>query len=139
MFSLCATTTATSERAIRVMLVDDTESVRRALRLTLGIEPDLSIVGEAADGEHAILLAQERHPDIILMDLELPGMNGLDAARRIKAAGEASAIIMLTVFGGEETRAAAANAGIAIVLEKGDNLDDLAEKIRALHERNILA
>lgn len=137
MTSTCATTTATAaEKTIRVLLVDDTETVRRALRLTLSVEPDLAIVGEAADGARAVRLAQELHPDIILMDLELPGMNGIEATRRIKAAGEAGAVVMLTAFGGEERRAAAANAGVALFLEKGDNLDDLAEDIRALHDRN---
>jgi two-component system, NarL family, response regulator DesR len=130
------TTPTTTERTIRVLLVDDTETVRRALRLTLSVEPDLCVVGEAADGEYAVRLAQELHPDIILMDLELPGMDGLDATRRIKAAGERGVVIMLTAFGGEEIRGAAARAGVALFLEKGDNLDDLAETIRALHERN---
>jgi DNA-binding NarL/FixJ family response regulator len=133
---ICPTATMLTEKTIRVLLVDDTESVRRALRLTLSIEPDLSVVGEAADGARAVQCARDLHPDIILMDLELPGMDGLDATRRIKAAGERGVVIMLTAFGGEEIRAAAARAGVALFLEKGDNLDDLAETIRALHERN---
>jgi DNA-binding NarL/FixJ family response regulator len=132
---ICPTATMLTEKTIRVLLVDDTESVRRALRLTLSIEPDLSVVGEAADGARAVQCARDLHPDIILMDLELPDMNGLDATRRIKAAGETGAIIMLTAFGGEEIRVAAARAGIALFLEKGDNLDDLAEMIRALHTK----
>lgn len=134
----CATQTTTTEQTIRVLLVDDTKAVRRALRLTLSVEPDLCVIGEAADGEGAVRLAHELHPDIIMMDLELPGMSGLDATRRITAADEAGAIIMLTAFGGEEIRAAAARAGVGLLLEKGDNLDDLAEKIRALHNRNNL-
>jgi DNA-binding NarL/FixJ family response regulator len=133
---ICPTATMLTEKTIRVLLVDDTESVRRALRLTLSIEPDLSVVGEAADGARAVQCARDLHPDIILMDLELPGMDGLDATRRIKAAGERGVVIMLTAFGGEEIRGAAARAGVALFLEKGDNLDDLAKTIRALHERN---
>lgn len=123
-------------RTIRVLLVDDTETVRRALMRALSVEPDLAVIGEAGDGEHAIHLALTLHPDIILMDLKLPDMSGIDATRRIKAAGEVSAVIMLTAFGGDETRATAAKAGIALFHEKGDNLDDLAEKIRFLHDRN---
>lgn len=127
---------ATTERTIRVLLVDDTEPVRRALRLMLGVEADFAIVGEAADGAAAVRLATETHPDIILMDLELPGMSGIEASRRIRAAAEGAAIIMLTAFGGDETRAAAARAGVALFLEKGDDLDNLAEHIRTLHARN---
>ncbi len=124
-------------RAIRVLLVDDTDMVRRALRLTLTIEPDLAVIGEAADGECAVALARELQPDIILMDLELPGMNGIEATKQIRAASTASAVIMLTAFGGDEARTDAAQAGIALFLEKGDNLDDLAETIRGIHTRNM--
>src|SRR6185437_12815544 len=119
-----------------VLLVDDAGSVRRALRLVLSSELDLRVIGEAADGEQAVRLAHELHPDIIVMDLELPGMNGLDAARRIRAASDMCAIIMLTVWGGSAVQDAAARAGIALFLEKGDGLDDLAETIRALHARH---
>jgi DNA-binding NarL/FixJ family response regulator len=126
----------TTGKTIRVLLVDDAGSVRRALRLVLSSELDLRVIGEAADGEQAVRLAHELHPDIIVMDLELPGMNGLDAARRIRAAGDMCAIIMLTVWGGSAVQDAAARAGIALFLEKGDGLDDLAETIRALHARH---
>lgn len=126
----------TTERTIRILLVDDNEAVRRALTRALSAEPDLEVIGEAGDGEHAIHLALTLHPDIILMDLKLPGMSGIDATRRITAAGAAGAVIMLTAFGGDETRVTAAKAGIALFLEKGDDLDDLAEKIRFLHDRN---
>src|SRR4051794_280650 len=102
MRSICAT--ATTEKAIRVLLVEDTETVRRALRLMLGAEPDLVVIAEAGDGERAIRLALELHPDIILMDLALPDMSGIDATRRIRQSGEEAVVIMLTAFGGDETR-----------------------------------
>ncbi len=136
MASIRAIIPTTAAKIIRIVLVDDAGAVRRALRLILSIEPDLRVVGEAADGARAVQLACDLHPDIILMDLELPGMSGLDAARRITAAGETGAIIMLTAFGGEQIRGAAAEAGIALFLEKGNELADLAETIRALHDRN---
>jgi DNA-binding NarL/FixJ family response regulator len=136
MVSIHETATAAIDKAIRILLVDDAGSVRRALRLTLTSEPDLRVIGEAADGEQAVRLAHDLRPDIVMMDLRLAGMNGLDATRRIKAAGDACAIIMLSVSGGDAIRDAAARAGIALFLEKGDGLDDLAETIRALHARN---
>lgn len=124
-------------KVIRILLVDDTKSVRRALRLILGDEPDLAIVGEAPDGLHAVALAAALRPDIVLIDLELPGIGGIEAARRIRAAGGARDVVMLTAFGGDETRAAASAAGIALFIEKGGDLDDLAERIRGVHGRNI--
>ncbi len=136
MASIHETATAASEKAIRILLVDDAGSVRRALRLVLSGEPDLRVIGEAADGEQAVRRAHDLHPDIIVMDLELPGMNGLDATRRIKASGEGCAIIMLSAWGGDAIRNAAARADIALFIEKGEHLDDLAGIIRALHARN---
>ncbi|GEM_PF-2981081 len=127
---------AATAKTIRIVLVDDAKSVRRALRHILGAEPDFVVIGEAADGESAMALAAALRPDIIVMDFGLPGINGREAARRIHAAGDAGSIVMLTAFGADETRAAA-DTSIALFLEKGDNLDDLAERIRSVHARNI--
>lgn len=129
---------APTNATIRVLLVDDSGSVRRALRLVLSSEPDLRVIGEAADGEQAVRLAGDLHPDIVVMDLELPGMSGLDATRHIKASGERCAIVMLTAWSGDAIRDVAMQAGIALFIEKGDHLDDLAGALRALHARNHL-
>lgn len=120
---------------IRVLIVDDHRMVRSGLRGFLADEPGITVVGEAASGEDAIAYLPELTPDVVLMDLMMPGISGIEAARRIYAAGDAAAIIMLTAFGDTTTRAAASGAGIALFLEKGDDLDDLAERIRFLHER----
>ncbi len=129
----CIRTTAAM--TVRILLVDDAESVRRALRHILTIEPDFAVIGEAADGVRAVALAAALQPDIVLIDLNLPDINGIEAARRIHAASDTTTIIMLTAFGGTTVRAAASDAGIALFLEKGDDLDDLVERIRVLHER----
>ncbi len=117
---------------IRILLVDDTETVRRALRLMLSTEPGLAVIGEAADGTEAVRLAHDLQPDVILMDLQMPDIDGIETTRRIKAAHPAIAIIMLTAFGSTGTRDTAARAGVARFFEKGDNLDDLPDEIRIL-------
>ena len=129
----CTTTTKT----VRILLVEDAGSVRRALRLALDSEPGFAVIGETGDGERAVTLAAALRPDIVLIDLLLPGMNGIEAARHIRAADAAGAVVMLTAFGGDSVRAAALDAGIALFIEKGDDLDNLAERIRSLHQRNI--
>lgn len=123
-------------KTVRILIVEDAGSVRRALRHVLGSEPDFDVIGETGDGEHAVTLAAALRPDIVLLDLILPGINGMEVARRIRAAKSANDVIMLTAFGGEQARAVAAETGIALFLEKGDNLDDLAERIRSVHVRN---
>jgi DNA-binding NarL/FixJ family response regulator len=128
--------TATA-KTVRILLVDDAESVRRALRHVLDSEPGLAVIGETGDGEHAVALAAALRPDIVLLDLILPGMNGIEAARRIHTAGAAGDVVMLTAMSGDRVRAAALDAGIALFIEKGDDLDHLVERIRTLHQRNI--
>lgn len=128
--------TATA-KTVRILLVDDADSVRRALRHVLDREPGLAVIGETGDGERAVALATALHPDIVLLDLILPGINGIETARRIRATGAAGDVVMLTALGGDRVRAAALDAGIALFIEKGDDLDNLAERIRTLHQRNI--
>lgn len=127
----------TTAQTVRILLVEDAASVRRALRHVLDSEPGLAVIGETGDGERAVALAATLRPDIVLIDLVLPGIDGIEAARRIRAAGAAGDVVMLTAFGGDRVRAAALDAGIALFIEKGDDLDDLAERIRNLRGRNI--
>jgi len=128
----CARTTTTT--AIRILIVDDARSVRRALRHIFATEPDFVVIGEAADGTSAVAMAATLHPDIIVMDSVMPGITGIEAARRIRAGGDAGKVIMLTAFGGDEA-GAIADAGIALILEKSDTLNDLADRIRDVHGR----
>ena len=85
------------EKKITVLLVDDHNLVRRGFRRMLEDELDIEVVGEAGDGEHAIQLAKTAHPDVVVMDCALPGVNGLDATRQIMRDSPATAVLMLSM------------------------------------------
>ena len=87
---------------IRVMIVGDHPVFRQGLRRVLEIEPDIRIECEATDGQEALLLARQHKPDVIIMDINLPKMNGIQATRRIKAAMSNIAIIVVTAYDYEE-------------------------------------
>ena len=116
---------------IRLLLVDDHAIVREGLRTLLGEVPDLDLVGEAADGPAAITTAAALRPDVILLDLMLPGMNGIEVTRRILAQQPACRIIVLTSFADDQNVLAAMQAGAAGYLLK-DVLQ--AELVKAIHQ-----
>jgi DNA-binding NarL/FixJ family response regulator len=107
--------------------------VRQGTRELLDREPDLQIVAEAGDGEEAVLLAGKHHPDVVLMDIALPGINGIEATRAIKAADPEIAVLVLTAYDADEYVFAFLEAGAAGYLLKDVNIDDLIEAIRAVH------
>lgn len=116
---------------IRLLLVDDHAIVREGLRTLLGEVPDLALVGEAADGPAAITMAAAVKPDVILLDLMLPGMNGIEVTRRILAQQPACRIIVLTSFADDQNVLAAMQAGAAGYLLK-DVLQ--ADLVKAIHQ-----
>jgi DNA-binding NarL/FixJ family response regulator len=118
-----------SER-IRVLVADDHPVFRRGMRAILGAEPDTELVGEATDGEEAVTRALELRPDVILMDLNMPNVNGIEATRRILEASPGTAILMLTMFEDDKSILAAMRAGAHGYVLKGA---DGAETIRAIH------
>ena len=85
------------EKKIRVLLVDDHSLVRRGFRRMLEDEPDMEVVGEAGDGEESVKLAKQLHPQVVVMDCALPGMNGLDATRQIMSESPNTAVLMLSM------------------------------------------
>jgi DNA-binding NarL/FixJ family response regulator len=115
---------------IRILLVDDHPLVRGGLRALLASEPAISVVGEAADGAEAISRALELEPDVILMDLHMSAMNGIDATRQILRAQPRIGIIALTMLEDDDTVFAAMRAGARGYLLKGA---DEAEVLRAVH------
>jgi len=118
---------------IRVLLVDDQELVRSGFRIILDSEADIEVVGEAENGEVAVRLAAETHPDVICMDVEMPVMNGIDASRQIIAAEDpAPAILILTTFGHERYLFDALAAGVSGFLLKSSRAEQLIDAVRAL-------
>ena len=116
---------------IRVLIVDDVEGVRQDLRTFLTLAGNIEIVGEARDGLEAIHLVEALCPQVVLMDLEMPIMNGFEAARQIKALKPSCRVIALTIHAGEIERKQALQAGMADVIAKGAPLDVLLRAIQA--------
>jgi NarL family two-component system response regulator LiaR len=116
---------------IRVLIVDDHAMVRRGLAAFLKAKPDLLLVGEAANGGEGITLCERLQPDVVLMDLMMPGISGAEATRVISGRWPEVRVIALTSFGDKETVRDALAAGALSYLLKNVSAEDLAEAIRA--------
>jgi len=118
------------DRPITVLLVDDHEVVRQGLRAFLDARPEFSVVGEAESGAAAIRLAQELVPDVVLMDLVMPGMDGVEATRRVKGTSPRTQIVVLTSYHDDEQIFPALQAGAISYILKDVKMGELAEAIR---------
>ncbi|HMQ35454.1 MAG TPA: response regulator transcription factor [Chloroflexaceae bacterium] len=116
---------------ISVMLIDDHRVVRQGLRDFLELQPDIEVVGEAPSGEEGVQLARELLPDVVLMDLVMPGIDGVETTRRVKAASPSSRVIVLTSFADDDKVFPAIKAGAISYLLKDISPEDLAHAIRA--------
>jgi DNA-binding NarL/FixJ family response regulator len=121
---------------IRVLLVDDHAMVRQGLRGLLEAYDDIAIVGEAATGEEAVALVGEVEPDVILMDVNLPGMDGMQSTRRITQASQPVCVIGLSIQDAEEVETAMKEAGAVAFLNKEAALDELYQTIKTAWKRN---
>jgi DNA-binding NarL/FixJ family response regulator len=119
---------------IRLLLVDDQAIVRQGLRMRLLMEPDIVVIGEASSGEQALELANLLSPDIVLMDVEMPGMDGITATAALRANTPQSAVIMMSIHDDARTRAQAQAAGAAAFVEKSGMLEVLLATIRQIVE-----
>ncbi len=117
---------------VRVLLVDDHPVLRAGLRVLLDLEEDLEVVGEATSGEEAIGLVRELRPAVVVMDLSMPGMNGLEATRRIRELGLGTGILILTVHAEEEYLLPVVEAGGNGYLTKTSADRDLVEAVRTV-------
>jgi DNA-binding NarL/FixJ family response regulator len=117
---------------IRVVLVDDQSMIRTGLRMVLAAEPDIAVVGEASDGAVGVRVVTELVPDVVLLDVRMPGTDGLDAARQILSAGLPARVVVLTTFDEDEYVTAALRAGVSGFLLKVAPPEDLVAAVRTV-------
>ncbi len=119
---------------IRVLVVDDQRIVREGLALLLRTTPGIEPVGAAENGRHALDLVRELEPDVVLMDLRMPELDGVEATKAIRTAHPAVQVIVLTTYSDDESVFAALRAGARGYLTKDAEADELARAIRRVHE-----
>jgi len=125
-----------SRRTLRILIVDDMPQVRQDLRLLLELSGAVEVVGEAADGRTAVAQVEAANPDVVLMDLEMPVMDGYEAARQVKARRPGCRVIAFSVHSYPQARQKAVLAGVDDFIEKGAPLEEILQRIRtALQEK----
>lgn len=120
-----------SEAPLRILVVDDQALVRSGFVMMLSVEPDIDVVGEAADGAESVEAASRLAPDVVLMDVEMPRLNGIDACRTIVAAGTAK-VLLLTTFDRDDYLFEGLAAGASGFLLKNTSPEELADAIRTV-------
>lgn len=123
---------------IKILLVDDQELIRESLNIVLGMEEDFELVGMAANGQEAIKLCEQHKPDVVLMDINMPVMDGIDATKRIKSTWPKTQIIILTTFQEVEYVKEALSNGAEGYLLKAIHPKDLASSIRLVSKGETL-
>jgi DNA-binding NarL/FixJ family response regulator len=126
-----APTSPAAGRPLRIVIADDQASVREGLVLLLGGLPDIDVVGAAADGEQALALVAEHHPDAILLDLHMPVLDGIGATRRLAAEHPGVAVVVLTTYADDSTVLDALRAGARSYLTKDADRTDIARGLHA--------
>ncbi|MET9438333.1 response regulator transcription factor [Streptomyces sp. NPDC006551] len=121
-----------TDHAVRVVLTDDQPLVRAALRMVIAEAPGLDVVGEAGNGAEAVALAQSLRPEVMVMDLRMPGMDGIEATRRIMEDPGPTRVLVLTTFDDDEYVYGALRAGSSGFLVKDMGLDDILAAIRVV-------
>jgi DNA-binding NarL/FixJ family response regulator len=127
-----------ADERIRLLIADDHELFRRGLRMVLEDEDDIEIVDEAGDGEVAVELAREHAPDVVVMDVRMPGLSGIQAARRIKEEEPGTKILVLTISDEEDDLYDAIKAGANGYLLKEISIDEIANAVRSVHSGQSL-
>ncbi len=129
-----------SEERVRILVAEDDSVLRRTLTELLRLEPDFQVVSEVANGQQAVAEALIVRPDVLLMDIEMPRMNGIEATRQIKEKLPSAHVVILTKFGDDENVFAAIKAGAQGYLLKDAGLDEIANVVRsAIHGEGFLS
>jgi DNA-binding NarL/FixJ family response regulator len=116
-------------RPVRILLVEDNEVFREALELLLGMRADVQVVGSVGDGAAAAAAAIEHHPDVVLMDYRLPGLDGIQATAQVVEALPDVAVVALTASADDAEREALVEAGAVVCLNKDQELDEIVAAI----------
>ena len=122
---------------VRLLLVDDHPIVRSGMRMLFQAEPDLEIIGEADGGAEAIVAVQKLHPDVVIMDVAMPGINGIEATRRIKELAPETAVLALTMHEDEQYFFEMLKAGASGYIPKRAAPDDLVAAVRVVAQGNV--
>jgi two-component system, NarL family, nitrate/nitrite response regulator NarL len=122
--------TGPGTKPIRLLLVDDQRAVRRGLRMRFALEPDLEVVGEAGDATEAVSLAQPLRPDVVLMDVDMSGMNGISAIATLRQVAPHITVVIFTLYDDAAMRARAREAGAAAFVAKHQTEETLLAAIR---------
>ena len=120
-----------STKTVAVLIVDDQHPFRDVARTVIGMTDGFVVAGEAVSGEEAVEMATDRHPDLVLMDINLPGINGIEACRRIKAASPSTTVILLSTYSESDLPADARDCGAIEYVHKEDFGPTLVEDIWA--------
>ncbi|MFD0304502.1 response regulator [Streptomyces sp. NPDC127119] len=131
-----STSTESRHDPVRVVIVDDEELVRMALRLVIDGEPDLTVVGEAADGNAALTVVDEQRPDVVLMDVRMPGRDGLDTTRELLTRQAPPRVLMLTTFDSDDLVLGALRAGALGFVLKDTPPARILDAVRTVAEGN---
>lgn len=127
-----------ADKIIKVLLVDDHQVVRRGLRTFLEVQDDIEVVGEASDGAEGVARAEELRPDVVLMDIKMPGTDGIEALRRLRELENPARVLIVTSFTEQRTVVPALRAGASGYVYKDVDPDALAGAIRSVHAGHIL-
>jgi DNA-binding NarL/FixJ family response regulator len=119
---------------ITVLIVDNLAHVRQGIKTLLELTEDFEVVGEAANGLEAVQMAERFRPDIVIMDLKMPELDGFEATRQIKSRRLAGGVIALTLYGSQHNRERAAHVGVDAFIEKDEAIDTLEKKIREVYQ-----
>ncbi|MFE5948388.1 response regulator [Streptomyces sp. NPDC056480] len=127
-----------ADKQIRVLLVDDHQVVRRGLRTFLEVQDDIEVVGEASDGAEGVARAEELRPDVVLMDVKMPGTDGIEALKRLRDLDNPAKVLVVTSFTEQRTVVPALRAGASGYVYKDIDPDALAGAIRSVHAGHVL-